>query len=57
MLKYRKGTGSLIASIGLCNIRVTVGFSVKQVLLYDQKQLYPALGNTSLPNRNDALMH
>lgn len=35
MLKYRKGACSLIASMGVWSIGAAVGFSVKQILLYD----------------------
>lgn len=57
MCKHRKGTGSLVASMGVWNIGVAVGSSVKQILLYDWKQMDPALGNTSLPNGSDVPMH
>lgn len=57
MCKHWKGTGSLLASMGVCDIGVAVGSSVEQILLYDWKQMEPALGNTSLPNGSDAPMH
>lgn len=43
--------------MGVWNIEVAVGSSVKQILLYDWKQMDPAPGNTSLPNGGDAPMH
>lgn len=57
MCKHRNGTGSLTASMGVWNIRVALGSSVEQTLLYDWEQMEPALGNISLPNGSDAPMH